>query len=176
MRPDGVAYSKGWFKAKRRSYADLLLLMLLGSLVALITAYVAEYGFGLKPCPLCLYQRIPYAVAVVFCGIGLCFLRYSWVIRPLLVLSFLAVLIGAGLAAYHVGVEQGIFAGLEECTSHLPSGTLTLEALKEQIMQATVAARCDKPAFTFLGLSMAGWNFLYAIGLSVLGMIRWWRG
>ena len=35
------------------------------SATALANAYIAEYGFGLEPCILCLYQRVPYAVAGV---------------------------------------------------------------------------------------------------------------
>ena len=42
---------------------------MLASAGALTTALIAQYGFGFEPCVLCSYQRIPYAVVLVF---GLC--------------------------------------------------------------------------------------------------------
>ncbi|MBL4690180.1 MAG: disulfide bond formation protein B, partial [Rhodospirillales bacterium] len=35
------------------------------SVAALANAYIAQYTFDLEPCILCLYQRVPYAVAGV---------------------------------------------------------------------------------------------------------------
>ena len=37
--------------------------ILAASIGALIIAYTAELAFGIEPCILCLYQRIPYALA-----------------------------------------------------------------------------------------------------------------
>ena len=37
--------------------------ILTASIGALIIAYTAELAFGIEPCILCLYQRIPYALA-----------------------------------------------------------------------------------------------------------------
>lgn len=176
MRPDSAEFSNNWFRTNMRHCRKALLLILLGSMAALIAAYVAEYAFGLKPCPLCLYQRIPYAVAVILCGIGLYWRRKAWLLRSLLFLSLIALLTGSGLAFYHVGVEQGIFKGLEGCTTILPEGELTIEQLREQILEATDAARCDKPEFIFLGVSMAGWNVVYSFMLFLLAAVMWIRG
>ncbi len=41
------------------------IIVVFASLAALVTAYVAQYGFDLQPCVLCLYQRWPYGVAIV---------------------------------------------------------------------------------------------------------------
>ena len=75
-------------------------------LSALAAAYTAQYGFGLEPCILCLYQRVPYAVALGLGLLGLVALRPAG-LQPLLVLiAGLGFLAGAGIAGYHVGVEQ----------------------------------------------------------------------
>ncbi len=43
------------------------------SATALANAYIAQYAFGQEPCVLCLYQRVPYAVAGVL-GLAALFL------------------------------------------------------------------------------------------------------
>ena len=47
---------------------------------------------------------------------------------------------------------------------------LSVEELQARI-QGSAAVRCDEPAFRVLGLSMAGWNAVYALGLTGLA----WR-
>lgn len=175
MRPDSTDFSKEWLRENTRPNAEVVLLLLLGSLAALIAAYIAEYAFKLQPCHLCLYQRIPYALVVVLCGICLFLRGKPWTIRIFMSLCLLLLLGEVALAAYHVGVEQGIFEGLTGCSGNIPEGKVTLEELRGQIMAATEVARCDKPAFVFLGISMAGWNVMYALGLTLMGFWTWVR-
>ena len=54
---------------------------------------------------------------------------------------------GAGIAVFHVGVEQHWWRGLASCggVSDMPT---TVEALKKQIMSAPVV-RCDEVAWSF---------------------------
>lgn len=135
----------------------------LASALALGGAYVAEYGFGLRPCVLCLYQRIPYATAMALSLTALLIWRKRNVLLPLLALCGLAFSIGGFIAVYHVGVEQKLWRGTEHCgDSGAPPSSI--EELREQILKAPVV-RCDEPAFVFLGLSMAGWNLLYSLAL-----------
>lgn len=139
--------------------------LLVAALFSLASAYTAEYGFGLKPCVLCLYQRIPYAVVV---GLALVMLaskknqKLSWL---LLVLCGAAFAVGAILAFFHVGVEQHWWRGLEGCSGGAVANTL--EELRAQILGAPVV-RCDQPAFEFLGVSMAGYNVLWSGLLATL--------
>lgn len=77
-------------------------------------------------------------------------------------------LVNAGIAFFHTGVEQHWWAGLETCSGG-GSEPQTLEELRQQLFTAP-AARCDTPAFVFMGLSMAGWNVLYCLGLSAFFM------
>ena len=73
-------------------------------------------------------------------------------------------LLDAGIAGYHVGVEQGWWTGTAECTG--PAGEAkTLEELKAQIM-ATPVTRCDEVAFSLFGISMAGYNLLFCLVLA----------
>lgn len=140
-------------------------LLVVVSLLSLAGAYTAEYGFDLKPCVLCLYQRIPYAVVVVLGLLMLAFRKNQTVSWLLLALSSGVFAVGAALAFFHVGVEQHWWQGLEGCSG---SGIAnTIEDLRAQIMGAPVV-RCDQPAFRFLGITMAGYNVLWSGALAVV--------
>ncbi|MCD6034947.1 MAG: disulfide bond formation protein [Rickettsiales bacterium] len=147
-------------------------ILFVGSLLALIVAFISEYRFGLEPCTLCVYQRIPYAVVVGLSLLGLLRILNPRLAPALLVLCLLALAANAGLAFYHMGVEYHWFAGLETCSGD----TMPVDdpqALLESLMAAD-AVRCDIPAFVFLGLSMAAWNMIYA-AILLLTALRAWR-
>ncbi len=149
----------------QRSLA-LLLLLLTGA--GLAGAYVMQYGFGLEPCQLCLYQRYPYMAAVLVLGIGLA----SGMLRAALAAALLLYLLDAGIALFHTGVEAGIFSLPEGCAAAGPAASLA--ELKAQLL-ATVP-RCDRPAAIILGLSIAAWNAVFALALAVLAGFALWRG
>ena len=125
----------------------------------LMAAYIAQYGFGLEPCELCLFQRIPYAVAI---GLGVISLAVA-APRALLGLIGLCFLTGMGLAIFHVGVEQHWWQGLSSCSAKLDASDI--EKLREQIINGP-RARCDDIAWQMFGISMAGYNALASAGLA----------
>ena len=137
-------------------------LLLLASAGALIFAFVAQYGFGLEPCVLCLYQRWPYAGVILLMGLAVAMPG----LRPrLLLLAALVFAVGGGIGVYHVGVEQHWWAGTAECTGG--GAAQTVEELRRQLL-GRKPARCDEAAFVFLGLSMAGWNVVLSGALAGL--------
>lgn len=141
------------------SYKSILVFLFLASLSALLAAYISQYFFGLQPCILCLYQRIPFFLVIIICGVGLYFGSEKWQ-KIVIKIVLLILLSNVALAFYHVGVEQKLFL-FEKC-SDLNLDVTNLEQLKEQIF-ATQAVRCDQPQFTLFTISMAGWNFLYCL-------------
>lgn len=146
-------------------------LVLLASVIVLGAALVSQYGFGLEPCVLCIWQRWPYVAAIALGAAGAA-LRNSPLLPWTLAAGGAALLIGSGIAVYHVGVEQHWWAGTAACTGG-PTAT-TLEDLRAQLM-GRPPVRCDEPAFVFLGLSMAGWNVLTAAGLGLFALVQGWR-
>ncbi len=68
------------------------------------------------------------------------------------------------LAFYHVGVEQGWFEGLAACAG-MGETPDTLEALRAQLLEGP-PPRCDEPTWTLFGISMAGYNVIYAAVLA----------
>ena len=150
---------------------QVIQLLTLASIIALATAYIAQYLFGLKPCALCLYQRIPYAVIIVMGLAAFPFRSAPRILRGIMWLCFVLMIVELGAAGYHVGVEYGVFEGLEGCSGAVSDRPLTLEEIREQLMAETEAVRCDTPAFMFLGLSMAGWNKVYALALLLVSVL-----
>ena len=137
---------------------------MLVSLALLLGALAFQYLGGLAPCHLCLLQRWPHAIAI---ALGLLIL--AWPRRGLALLAALAVLVGAGIALYHVGVEQAWWAGPSSCTAPAPDAQSS-GALLDQIL-ATPVVLCDQVAWSLWGISMAGWNGILSLGIAWL----WWR-
>ena len=129
-------------------------------------AYVAEHGFGLYPCEMCWWQRYPHFAALIFAGL-------AFVAAPARVwtaLASLAVLVSAGIGAFHAGVEYKWWRGITSCARIEPSapGASPLEAIMN-----TPMISCDEPQWTLLGISLAGFNFLIGAvaGLTVLALL-----
>jgi disulfide bond formation protein DsbB len=141
----------------------------LGSLSLLLGALAFQYLGGLAPCHLCLLQRWPHAVAV---GLGVMIL--AWPRRGLALLAALAVLAGAGIAIYHVGVEQAWWQGPTSCTAPEPA-TQSAGELLDQIL-ATPVVLCDQVAWSLWGISMAGWNAIASLGLAALWLRAFAKG
>ena len=127
---------------------------------ALCVAWLAQYGGGLAPCELCYWQRYGYWATIVIGLIAVFFSRRK-ARRFWLNLTGLALLSVAGIAVFHVGVEQGWWQGSSACVG-LSTAGMTPEQMTEAIMNAPVT-RCDEAAFTFLGISMAGYDAIYAV-------------
>lgn len=144
-----------------------LLLVPLASIAALAGAFTAQYGFELQPCVLCIYQRWPFAIATALC-LGAVIPSLRPLAHWLLLLSALVLAVNAGIATYHVGVEQHWWAGSDACVGPGGAGGApqTLAELRAQIM-STPVIRCDVVAFSLFGISMAGYNILFSAGLAV---------
>ena len=149
---------------------------LLTSAAMLAIAHAFQTFGGLAPCELCLKQRTVYWVAAGIAAIAMIVVR-----RPggprlreascwLLALVFLA---GVGVAGYHVGVEWKFWPGPQECSG---GGSVSAAALKDLLNGGGVRMpACDRPAWVFAGLSMAGWNTvasLILVALSIAAAIR----
>ena len=124
------------------------------SLFALVIAYSSELLLGLRPCILCIYQRIPYALMLLFSIITI--LRPTWVkiSRPLIVIL---AIIEIAFALYHVGIERHIFEENHICQDNQQIGNL--------LSTTKLMSSCSNIAFKFMNFSMAEWNAIYAIGL-----------
>jgi disulfide bond formation protein DsbB len=153
----------------------VLLIVLAAGIAVAVGALLFQYVGGLQPCELCLAERWPYYGAIAVAAVGLAAGERGavwWV--GLLALIFLG---SAGLAAYHVGVEQHWIAGPTACTGGA-SGAKSAEELMKFLTEQQ-PTRCDEVQWSLAGLSLAGWNLLISLVLlavTAIGFARLRRG
>jgi disulfide bond formation protein DsbB len=142
----------------------------------LATAHAFQTFGGLAPCELCLKQRTVYWVAGAIAAAAMVLVRLPGGARWreatcwLLALAFLT---SVGVAGYHAGVEWKFWPGPQSCSG---GGRVTMASLKALLNGGGVKMpACDRPAWVFLGLSMAGWNTLASVvftSVSVAAALR----
>lgn len=137
---------------------------LIGSIFLLLAAISFQYLGGLAPCPLCIAQRWPHVIAILL-GLGV----LLWSSRSLAALAGLSTLAGAVIGLYHAGIEQNWWQGPATCTAPDPGAAATGELL-DRILETPVVL-CDSIAWSWLGISMAGWNAIISLVLVFL----WFR-
>jgi len=141
------------------------LLAALGSAGLLIAAWVFQYGLGMAPCQLCLWQRWPHMVAVVSGAL-------LWLVPApaLALLGALAAATSGGIGVYHTGVERGWFPGPTACSG---GGNVLDQSIDDllNLHQVAPVVRCDAVAWELLGLSMASWNAILSFVLAAMWLM-----
>jgi disulfide bond formation protein DsbB len=79
-------------------------------------------------------------------------------------LATLVLLVGAGIASYHYGVEEGWFALPTGCAAG--GDATSVEELRRMLSEARPA--CDQVQFNVFGWSLAAWNVLASVVLAIL--------
>ncbi len=149
------------------SLRRLALLLLAATIAPLAIAFASQYWGGLLPCELCIWQRWGYGAAIALSFIAI--MLPERLRRAGIAVAALAVLGEAGIALFHTGVEQHWWKGLATCSGNLSTAGQSLSDLENQLM-ATPIIPCDRPAWTMFGVSMAGYNFAYALALGLFGL------
>lgn len=161
----------------RRAEAGLAVLVAAVAAATIAAVWAIQHA-GYVPCELCLAERNPF-----YAGVPLALLT-GWAARAgrrrlaalgfgLLALTFLG---SAGLAAYHAGVEGGLWAGPTGCSGPMTAPTAVTDFLAA--LKTVKVVRCDAPALVVLGLSLAAWNVplsLLLAGVSGYGAWCTWR-
>ena len=147
----------------------ILIFILFGLSVSLISAYIIEYALGHEPCRLCVYQRFPYIVSIL---LVLSILLIKKNVKIHLLLLSLISLLGAVLAFYHFGIEQGFFSESIVCESQNLQEGLTKQDILKQLKQSTIS--CKDVNFTLFGLSLASINAIVSFVLFMI-FVRLYR-
>jgi disulfide bond formation protein DsbB len=138
-------------------------------------AWIFEFGFDIKPCPLCLEQRYGYFLATplaLMLALAAGRVAPIW-LRAGLVVVALMMLGSAGLGVYHAGVEWGFWKGPAGCSGQAINFG-SAGSLLEQLDKVKVIA-CDEVQWRFLGLSLAGYNVLISLGMAAIAGLGAWR-
>lgn len=149
---------------------------LAASLAMLAAAHAFERFGGLAPCNLCLKQREVYWGAVV-----IALLATGWAVvsrasrgtpRIASFLLFSVFLTGAITAGYHAGGELKWWDLPATCSVAPASADLaSLKALALGNAPAVTFHSCGDIAWSWLGVSMAGWNAFISAGLAIFSLL-----
>jgi disulfide bond formation protein DsbB len=136
---------------------------------AIAGAWFFQLVLGLAPCPLCLEQRYAYYFAIplaLLVLLGLNFGASGKVLVAALAMIALGMAWNAGLGAYHAGVEWKFWEGPRDCAGGL-SDLGTAGGLLEKLKSIQVV-RCDEVPWSFLGISLAGYNAIISLALALI--------
>jgi len=146
------------------------------SLALLGAAHAFERFAGLAPCNLCLRQR-----EVFWGAVAIALVATIWTIvsqarrgtpRIAAFLLFAVFATGAITAGYHAGGELKWWALPALCAGGGDSPDLeALTSLALGVGPPQRVVMCDAVTWSFLGLSMAGWNTLISAGLAGFSLI-----
>ena len=152
----------------RPAPAALARLLALGVPVVLLGgAYLSQYAGGLHPCEMCYWQRWPHFFAIAVAALAFLFPAPSRNARLLTALAAVAIAVSGAIGVFHAGVEYKWWEGLTRCAS---GGAMTLDELMNVPL-----VRCDQVQFSFLSVSMAGWNAILSLGSAAVIAVLLWR-
>jgi disulfide bond formation protein DsbB len=152
--------------AARLSLARLLAVLVPTALLG--GALVSQYVFHLVPCEMCLWQRWPHLLAILFALAAIVQRSVPPLSRWMTAFAALAIIASGAIGVLHAGVEYHWWNGLTACSAPPLSGSG--RNMLAQIMAAPIV-RCDQPQWTLGGVSLAGFNAIFSLGFG--GVILW---
>ena len=152
------------------SKKNLLIAVFLISLIALISAYFIEYILGHQPCILCLYERIPFFLAILIILINYKFNKLEkYFILLLAIIFFIATI----LSLYHLGIEQGFIQESLLCNLEKGANIVDKDEILKQLQQKSIS--CKDVTFKIFGLSLTSYNIIISLLLTI-GLIKIYFG
>jgi disulfide bond formation protein DsbB len=133
----------------------------------IIGVFFLQTFLDIRPCDLCLWQRIPH-YGVIF-GAVLVPLNF---IRSTMIMQTLAYFVNVILSFYHSGIERQWWKGLDSCST--PNiENLSVDALYQHLLSVQIM-KCDEIAWRFLGLSLTNYNFIicFILAISLIYFIK----
>jgi disulfide bond formation protein DsbB len=141
------------------------------SLLLLVGAWGFQYLGGLAPCEMCIWQRWPHGASIILGlaggGLLLSGVLPSRLARLIAVLAIAALAISGLIGVFHAGVEWKLWPGPSECTGfgYVP-GRDDFKPLQ--------VVRCDEAQWRLFGISLAGYNAVFSLGIAALAF-TWLR-
>ena len=130
-------------------------------------ALYAQYGLGLEPCPLCIFQRIAVIVVGVLFLIAALHNPGSTGARVYAVLLLIAVLGGAAISARHAWIQAQPAGTVAACGASLDYLMEIMPVTDVITKVLTGSGECGKVDWRLLGLSMPWWVLFSLAALGV---------
>ena len=132
------------------------------SFIALISAYFIEYILGHQPCNLCVYERIPYFLAILIVLINH---KYNKLEKYLILSLAIIFLIATILSLYHLGIEQGFIQESLLCDLEKGANIIDKDEIIKQLEQKSIS--CKDVTFKIFGLSLTNYNIIISLLLTI---------
>ncbi len=155
------------FKLSKKNLFTVIFLI---SFIALVSAYFIEYILGHQPCNLCLYERIPYFLAILIVSINY---KYNKLEKYIILSLAIIFLIATILSLYHLGIEQGFIQESLLCDLEKGANILDKDEILKQLQQKNIS--CKDVTFKIFGLSLTSYNIIISILLTIT-LIRFYFG
>ena len=140
------------FLNKKQFYLFILFYSICSIFFALYVEHILQY----KACTLCIYQRIPYVVAIFISFIGYNYFKNDKILILIVIIFSISTLI----SGYHYGIENNIFKEFSGCATNsleVVDKTELLKSLSDNIIS------CKDANFKLFGISLAGINLLLSL-------------
>ena len=144
--------------SKKNLFTGILLI----SFIALISAYFIEYILGHQPCNLCVYERIPYFLAILIVLINY---KYNKLEKYLILSLAIIFLIATILSLYHLGIEQGFIQESLLCDLEKGANIVDKDEILKQLQQKSIS--CKDVTFKIFGLSLTNYNIIISLLLTI---------
>ncbi|MDQ0321606.1 disulfide bond formation protein DsbB [Pararhizobium capsulatum DSM 1112] len=148
------------------------LLATLGMAATVGGALAFQYIGGYIPCALCLMQRDPYYYGIpvgIAATLSALLRGPQWLTRGLLAIVGIMMLVGAGIAVYHAGVEWHFWEGPATCATTATGVSSNVGDLLGDL-DSKHGPSCTDAALRVLGLSFAGWNVIASLILAAIAL------
>ncbi len=158
---------------QRRRWANLAGLGIVVGLMGY--ALFAEHVLGLEACPLCIFQRM------AFIGLGVVFLAAalhspaSAAARVYGLLGVIVASVGAVIAGRHVYIQNLPADQVPACGPGLDYIMDAFPLLQAVELVFTGSGECAEVNWSFLGVSMPGWAFVWFVLLAGLFLVANWK-
>jgi len=143
------------------SKKNLLIAIFLISLIALISAYFIEHMLGYQPCSLCLYERVPFFLAILIILINY---KYDKLEKYFILLLAIIFFVATMLSLYHLGIEQGFIQESLLCDLEKGANITDKDEILKQLQLKSIS--CKDVTFKILGLSLTSYNFMICLLLT----------
>ena len=138
--------------------------------------YFLEYAEGLAPCPLCILQRVAFAVlAVVFIAAAIHRPRSRGGARTYGVVAGLFAAAGAGIAGWHIHLQSLPPGEAPECGPGLDYMLSTFPIGETIKMIFTGSGECAEVSWSFLSLSIPSWALIWFVALGLVSLANNFR-
>ena len=144
------------------SKKKLFQVIFLTSFIALMSAYFIEYALGYQPCNLCLYERVPYFLAILILLVNF---KYNKLEKHFIFFLIIIFFIATLLSLYHLAIEQGLIEESLLCNLEKGANIIDKDEILKQLQQKNIS--CKDVAFKIFGLSLTSYNTIISLLLTI---------